>query len=214
MAWPSWHGTLGLDFLSCFRVTLDFPRRQMSLERDAERPYCLRGWAGFRLKPNGSDFQVMVITTDSPAEKADLQVDDKVLSIDGRSLRSLSSDAASSLRNDFAGSRATLLIQRGDGKPFTLSFVRANLFAAPPDIEMGLTVEKPDKKPISVIQVDAGSPARKAWLIAGDTITAVDGAPATSMSADQTNEVFSKDKLTLTVRRAGEAKPRILVLAK
>ena len=92
--------------------------------------------------------------------------------------------------------------------------MRADLFAAPPDIETGLTVEKPDKQPINVIQVDAGSLAQKAGLVAGDTITAVDGVLTTSMSADQTDDVFGKDSLTLTVRRAGESKPRVIILAK
>ena len=75
-------------------------------------------------------------------------------------------------------------------------------------------MEKPDKQPINVIQVDAGSLAQKAGLVAGDTITAVDGVLTTSMSADRTDDVFGKDSLTLTVRRAGESEPRVIILAK
>jgi predicted aspartyl protease len=208
------HCTLGIDLLSCFRVTLDFPHHQMFLERAADRPYQLQGWGGFTLKPSEKEFRVKTVEAGSPAEVAGLQVDDEIRSIDGRTLHGLSLDAASRLRNGFAGTRATLLIQRGQSQPFTLSFVRANLFAAPPDIETGLTVEKPDKKPINVVQVDAGSPAQRAGLVAGDTIIALDGVLSVAMSADQTDDAFGKDKLTLTVRRPGESKPRVLVLAK
>ena len=35
--------TLGLDLLSCFRVTLDFPHQMMLLERASGRPYRLQG---------------------------------------------------------------------------------------------------------------------------------------------------------------------------
>jgi len=208
------HCTLGNDFLSCFRVTLDFSHRQMFLERAADRPYRLSGWAGFSLKMDRKDFRVQIVAAGSPAEAAGLQVDDKILSIDGHSLHGLSLEAANRLRNGFAGARAILLLQRGQSQPFTLSFVRTNVFAAPPDIETGLTVEKPDGQPINVVQVDAGSPAQKAGLAAGDTIIAVDGVPSVAMSADQTDDAFSKDKLTLTVRRSGESKPRVLILTK
>ena len=75
-------------------------------------------------------------------------------------------------------------------------------------------MEKPDKQPISVNQVDGESPAQKAGLIAGDTITAVDGVLTTSMSADQTDDAFGKDSLTLIVRHAGESKPRTIIRAK
>ena len=166
------------------------------------------------LKPNREDFQVKVVELGSPAEAAGLQVDDKILSVDGHPLHALSLEAASAFRNDLAGSRATLLLQRGHAKPFLLSFVRANLFAAPPDIETGLVVEKPDKQPIKVIQVDDGFPAQKAGLMAGDTITEVDGIPSEALSLDQIDDAFNKDTLTLTVRRTGDGKPRTIVLAK
>lgn len=206
--------TLGIDFLSCFCVTLDFPHRQMFLEWVADRTYRLHGWDGIRIKTGGKDFRVKAVEFGSPAKAAGLQAEDRILSIDGHSLHGLSPASVSALRNSFAGTQMTFLLQRGQSQPFTLTFVRANLFAAPPDIETGLTVEKPDKQPINVIQVDAGSPAQKAGLAAGDTITAIDGLPSAAMSADQTDDAFGKDTLTLTVRRAGENKPRVLVLAK
>lgn len=75
-------------------------------------------------------------------------------------------------------------------------------------------MEKPDKKPISVIQVDAGSPARKAGLGVGDAIAEVDVIPSVTISADQTDDAFSKDTLTLTVQQSGASKPRVVILAK
>lgn len=206
--------TLGIDLLSCFRVTLDFPHHQMFLERAADRPYRLHGWVGISLKPDGNDFRVRSVEPGSPAAVAGLQVDDKVLSIDDQPLQGLSVEAAKTLRDDPAGTRTTFLIQRGESKPFPLSFVAASLFAAPPDIKTGLVAEKPDKQPVSVIQVEEGFPAQKAGLMAGDTITEIDGVPSESLSLDQTNDAFGKDKLTLTVRRAGEAKPRTIILVK
>lgn len=206
--------TLGDDLLSCFRVTLDFPHRQMFLEIAADRPYRLEGRVGIDIKPDGNGFRVKSLTPGSPAGAAGLRADDVILSVDGHPLQGLSREAAGLVIDDFANTQAVFLIQRSGAKPFSVSLTRLNCFTAPPEIVSGLSAEKPDGQPIKVIQVDLGYAAQRAGLAAGDTITALDGLPSASLTHQQITDAFSKDTLTLTVLRAREGKPRVVILAK
>lgn len=72
------------------------------------------------------DSQIVIVSPikGTPAEKAGLQANDIIVSVDGTSLQGLSSSEAVSLIKGEKGTAVELVIQRGDGEPFTVKITR------------------------------------------------------------------------------------------
>ena len=72
------------------------------------------------------DSQIVIVSPikGTPAEKAGLQANDIIVSVDGTSLQGLSSSEAVSLIKGERGTAVELVIQRGDAEPFTVQVTR------------------------------------------------------------------------------------------
>lgn len=72
------------------------------------------------------DSQIVIVSPikGTPAEKAGLQANDIIVSVDGTSLQGLSSSEAVSLIKGERGTAVELVIQRGDAEPFTVKITR------------------------------------------------------------------------------------------
>lgn len=81
----------------------------------------------------GGEFvRVAYVIPDSPAERAGLQVDDSLVSIDGRSTKRASPDDVAAMLRGAAGTPVSLTVARGDAAPFEIEVVRAQV--APPTV--------------------------------------------------------------------------------
>ncbi|MGM9926492.1 MAG: S41 family peptidase [Bacillus sp. (in: firmicutes)] len=72
------------------------------------------------------DSQIVIVSPikGSPAEKAGLQANDIIVSVDGTSLQGLSSSEAVKLIKGKKGTDVKLVIQRGEAEPFTVTITR------------------------------------------------------------------------------------------
>ena len=76
----------------------------------------------------------------------------------------------------------------------------------------GLQLTALDANPPEVVLVDAGSPAEKGGLRAGDRITRINGRPVEGLSVDDRVTALKASPLTLTVRRGDASAELVLAL--
>jgi membrane-associated protease RseP (regulator of RpoE activity) len=145
--------------------------------------------------PGGKGVAITEVVSDSPAEKAGLEVGDLILTFDGTSVTTI--DKLSSLvRQHDAGDTITLSVIKGgvahpDGTP---TDIEATLAARPSDDNsapddkqtgggwLGVAAKDTDGH-VEVTDVVDGSPADKAGIETGDVITKVDGEEMDSFHA-------------------------------
>lgn len=79
---------------------------------------------GAEIQQQNSKIVIVSPIKGTPAEKAGLQPNDVIVSVDGKSLTGVSSSEAVKLIKGEKGTKVTLVIQRGDAEPFTVELVR------------------------------------------------------------------------------------------
>ncbi len=135
-------GVLGADFLRRFRVTIDFPRQEMTLEpargamapsapaaaADGESSFSGPGVVlGTGAPGEGASVRVRRVLAGSPAEQARIRVGDRVTAIDGTPTGGLRSEVLRQRLAGPPGSRVRLTVKGGDGRERALTLVRALL---------------------------------------------------------------------------------------
>jgi S1-C subfamily serine protease len=180
-----------------------------------------RRWLEQRFAPQA---RITEVITDSPAAKAGLRVGDVLLAINDKPL-DWPSALGDLLANYKPGDEITLKIKRDDAE----RSIKVRLGENPErkgapylGIRYALAIgsfQLPFESSArvsgaSVVEVVAGSPADKAGLKAGDLIVAANDKPIER--ADDLVQVIQRskpgDQLTLSVRRAGQEKPRSMVV--
>jgi predicted aspartyl protease len=124
------HGVIGYSFLKQFRVTFDYPRKQMILEPYEyyiERFPHMFDSVGFMIAYENNVPIVDHIIPGTPAEKAGIMIGDKLLEIDGIDVTSMDSLEISNLFEGKPGTNVKMLFER-DGKRFTETMKRVHLF--------------------------------------------------------------------------------------
>ena len=79
---------------------------------------------GIRLQKQGQELTVTSVLDESPAERAGIRAGDKILIIDGRSSRNLTTESASQLIRGDSGSQLSVTLRRLDGSEETLILTR------------------------------------------------------------------------------------------
>ncbi len=210
-------GTFGIDFLARFRVTMDFPNNVMVLERATDYSSRVRylGKAYTRLQRRDGGYYADSLEEGSPAQKAGLRKGDKIVSIDGYDLGTLSSDIVAYLLLGYANGTAELKASRkvkGKTETQTIRYARGSIFNPntpfTDNLGMGLRFGA-DGKTTAVITKN--SAAERAGIRNNDEIVAINGNALRSLNADQLlREIlrFAGKETTLTVKRAGESVKR------
>jgi hypothetical protein len=204
---------LGLDLLSRFRVTLDFPQGKMILERvpnQAAKSH-LRGWTGIAMESRGRGFRIREVAGNSPAAQAGATRGDEVLGVDGYRLDGVPPTVADELLIGYAGTQASLTIRRG-GHLHTLQFVRRDEFAGPHGPLEGVILEKSDGGRPVVLRVAEGSPCERAGMVVHDEVLTLNGISTASLTADETWQQVRGPKVTLQVARRGQPRPIMMTL--
>jgi predicted aspartyl protease len=129
-------GVLGADILRRFRVTIDFPRQEMTLEPVPSVVSAPEGETSF-IGPGvvlgtaeagpGTSVRVRRVLAGSPAARAGIKVGDRVTAIDGESTGGLRTEALRRRLSGPAGSRVRLTVRDGAGRERALDLERALL---------------------------------------------------------------------------------------
>lgn len=210
----STQASLGLDILTGYRLTLDGPNRELTLEPSAQsgRYFAgrsgLSGWSGLTLASDGGGLSVKALSAWSPALRAGVQVGDTLLTINGQSVQGASLERFTQLISETRGlgSRPVQATLRRGTKTLTASWVPLNDFTAPQTVLYGLTLRRLNEQPWEVLDVLKGSPADRAGLQSGNRITDL------TLPSDKTPDAPGQDSLPITVTRAGQAAPFAVTL--
>lgn len=204
--------SIGLDILAGYRLTLDGPNRELTLEPSAAGGRYTRGWSGVELRQDArKNWLVESLRAGSPALKAGLRVGDAVETISGLAADGLPDAQFRALINGLAG-RTVSVTGRRNGQMQTLSWVPLNAVTAPHDALYGLTMRLSNGGPWEILDVLPGSPAANAGLRTGDKITSLGGHLVASTSLDQEAHLVYQSPLPLMVTRAGRKTPFAVTL--
>lgn len=204
--------SLGLDILAGYRLTLDGPHSELTLEPSTAGGRYTHGWSGIELRQDAQkDWLVKSLRAGSPALKAGLRVGDAVETISGLAADGLPDAQVRSLIRGLTG-RAVSVTRRRNGQVRTLSWVPLNDLTAPRTALYGLTMRRPNGGPWEVLNVLPGSSAAKAGLRAGDKITFLGGHSVAATSLDQEAHLVYQSPLPLVVTRAGRKAPLAVTL--
>ena len=202
---------LGLNVLSCFRVTMDTRNGMLILEprRNAVK---LQGQTDLLLEELAGQFFISSI--ERAASPVSLAVGDKLLSIDGKELAGLTRMEAYLLLDGYAGTKATLVVEKKDHSQVTLTWVRRSDFPTVVIGAAGLTLLQEGRMLPRIIGIVPGSHAERLGLHIGDMVVAVNARPAKQMTVSGLQELFATDAKneatveTLLIQHKGEATPR------
>jgi predicted aspartyl protease len=227
---------LGIDLLSRFHMTMDFPNRRLLLDRpagtDVQVP--LDGYTGIHLATENNretvgapgplqtdnassqhpcGWLVDSIDTDSPAHHAGVKVGDRIQGVDGRSLAGIPFLTARRLLNGHGQTDVKLTLLRVDGKRHTATFSRANEFVRSGLPIDGLFLHLCAHRPMEIVGLLQGCPGEQAGLRQGDIVLEFNGHPTSEISSEVLAVEFRKPLLRMKVLRQGSAVPMTITLA-
>ena len=120
-----WYGNLGAEIISRFHVVFDYPRASIYLRKNSNFRKDFRyNISGIELLTSGEDFDKYVVSyvrPDSPAEEADVQINDEILSINGIDVEKLNIDELYGTLGYKNRKVITLRLKR-DGEAFRVRF--------------------------------------------------------------------------------------------
>jgi len=122
-------GLLGGDVLSRFRVTINYHRRTLDLQPNTPASAVRTDdWVqvGLQCIHDETGYLVRGVLSPSPAERAGIQVGDRVIRIDGQEIAGLKPDEVSARLRGREGSTVELVIER-NGTRLTIPVTRAPL---------------------------------------------------------------------------------------
>ncbi len=204
---PSSSGTsLGLDILAGYRLTLDGPNGQLTLEPSAKDGRYVYGKSGLDIKPASENWAISEFQGKSPAQSAGLQLNDELVTVDGINVRGLSKLQVGHLLSGIVGVPVHVQALR-TGKKIALSWMPVDEFSSSHSAVDGLAMDKAPGDVWMILALTKGCPGDAAGLLIGDKIIQIDGEDTVSLSLDRYSELFRKPTLTLQIERAGIAEP-------
>ena len=128
LASEDYAGNIGNMILERFRCTFDYERKTLHLEPGAKYAEPDRfSRAGVQLARVGDTVTAMQVLPGSPAEKAGLHEGDRVTSVDGKPVQSLTPDALSDVFDQGAVGRKVKLETERGGKKRTVTLTLADI---------------------------------------------------------------------------------------
>lgn len=200
--------TLCMDALSCFRVTIDPGNRVLTLEPRKNFRYRRPGRTGIVLSTQGDRMIVSQIQLVNTAN-TDLQINDKIVSIDGIAAADMTLSQTTSMLNGFEATEAEIAVEKPDGRKMIVRVYRESQFNDAVALP-GLTLLKAKDKPIKVIENDSSGAAHTSAAQIGDELLRVDGTDAMTQTVDQLYATLRSGSHRLTLRRKSDGKSVVI----
>lgn len=168
------------------------------------------GILGVGLKP-GNEFAqppvVAVCRPDSPAGKAGLKADDRIVEVDGRPIETVS-QLKQNISNRYAGEELAVAVRRGEQRIEVRVTLAASLEPFRHAFLGILPLRAAQEKGIAVRFVYPEGPAAKAGLQPGDVITALDGAALEGAASlrEAVNARAAEQVVRVEYRRDGQVR--------
>lgn len=205
------HILLGMSLLRRFRVTMDFAKSRLILERSAdyEEQVPPSGWSGIeRLELQRGMTCIASIKSDSPAYRAGVRAGDVLLQIDTHSVQGLSLEKVARRLDGAAGSRVCLVLRRQEGrKPRKLRvvFVRDSALTPSRQVDFyGCVLSREEKGvPLLVCGITKDTPAYRLGLREGDEVHRINDVRAQESTLLEIMRELEKPKVRIDVRRWG-----------
>ena len=198
--------SLGLDVLAGYRLTLDGPNGQLTLEPSAEGGRYVYGKSSLDIKPAGESWSISGFQDKSPAQAAGLRLNDELVTVGGVNVRGLSKLQVRHLLSGIVGVPVHAQARQA-GKEVMLSWMPVDEFSASPDVVDGLAMSKTPGDVWVILGLTKGCLSDNAGLLIGDKIIQINGEDAASLLLDQYPELFREPTLVLQVERPGVAQP-------
>lgn len=198
--------SLGMDILAGYRLTLDGPNGQLIMKPSAHGGRHVHGWSGLDVTLSGKNWTVSRVRQDAPAQRGGLQVGDEITTVYGITAQDLSQLQIERILAGIAGVPLSVVVKRNQGRRIAISWVPADNFSSPRDMMYGLPLQKSPGDPWIISEIIKGCPGDKAGLLAGDTLTKIDGEATATMSLVRFAELTSKSPVLVEVERPGVAK--------
>ncbi len=213
-------GKMGMNLLARFRVTMDFRNNELILERAANwrDRVTIDGGTGIELARGGTDasgFVAQAVITGTIADRAGVRVNDRLVSVDGKPIADLPQSVVENLVEGVAATVAVLVWERPaalpGGKPETVTtmFTRPDEFSVSPRPYFGVSLQKPNNKPLIALRVLEGFAAYRAGLRDNDRIITLGGLPTDAMPPQTLRAQLLNYSIPITYRHTTD-KPNVL----
>jgi predicted metalloprotease with PDZ domain len=179
--------TMGVDLISCFRVTIDPDNKLVTFEPRKGFRYRRTGVAGIELAEKSGKYTVTSIDTLDAASTA-IAMNDKVISIDGESVSDMTPMQALACLNGYEGTAAKLVLEQANGKQTSVALMRHSNYSNVVVGAVGMMVLKDADKPVRVLEVAPGSAAFKAGVMQDDELLAINDAEIGNKTAEQISD--------------------------
>ena len=203
---------LGIDFLSRFMVTIDYPNDQMTLQRASNYAQVarVRGDVGFSITKRGANIIAATVDLEAAPYVQGVRPADSIVSVNGVPTKGKTVDEVRDMLYRAAGSTVKIVLRRSASAPYTITVPCVSRFVSADETQkFGFDVSpKMENERIRVLTIDRitpGSPSEKAGLLAGDEIVRINGAVVSGMSIREVPAAMTNPRIknsVLTIRRA------------
>lgn len=202
---------LGVNFLSRFIVTIDYPNNILTLQRapNYAQVASLNGSVGFDVGEQNSKAIAKKVDGDYPAYSLGVRPGDVILAVDGVSVINKKIDFIQKLLRGKVESTVKVVFQRKEDKPYSVTITRKSTYVSS-DREAGLGLDVNTQEvnglltKVIVYNVVPGSSSNKGGLLPNDEIIAVNSVSIIGMPPSELGNLIKESRnkeIVFTVKR-------------
>jgi hypothetical protein len=204
--------SLGMNILAGYRLTLDGPNGQATLETLAHSERYVPSASNLNVTQTDGRWLVSALADAAPAHHAGLQIGDEILTVGGVGVKDFSWVEMQRMLGGIVGIPVQVSVRQNQGTEKTFSWDPIDNFSISPTPMDGLAMTQAPGSPWVIMDVEKGCPGDKAGLHIGDQISSIAGATVIGMPLNRYAELTTQPVVILEIERAGLAHPLPAIL--